>query len=277
MAKNYYKTLGVSSNASKSQIKRAYRKLAMKYHPDKNNSPEAQIVFIEINEAYSFLTDENSLKIKKPIVKNTSTRKSKISQEELNKRMEWARRYVEYKKIKEEKINEITYYKIQKSSLRWIIPTINSLSIFFAFLILLDFKILPTSSINVTLITRYVDMDSEKLALKFKDDNSNKFQFGIAFEDIKHINIASIKNYTCQKSKLFRQKTHMVLNFDNNDVIIFNHYCVYKIFYFYFILLLLPLITIFSKGPNTVYILSSYVISSVSVLGMVFLLLTLVI
>ena len=127
------------------------------------------------------------------------------------------------------------------------------------------------------LITRYVDMDSEKLALKFQDDDSNKFQFGISFEDIKHINIASIKNYTCQKSKLFRQKTHMVLNFDNSDVIIFNHYCVYKIFYFYFILLLLPLITIFSKGPNTVYILSSYVISSVSVLGMVFLLLTLVI
>ena len=277
MAKNYYKTLGVSSNASKSQIKRAYRKLAMKYHPDKNNSPEAQIIFIEINEAYSFLTDENNQKLKKPIVKNTSTRKSKTSQEELNKRMEWARRYVEYKKIKEEKINEITFYKIQKSSLRWIIPTINSLSVFFAFLILLDFKILPTSSINVNLITRYVDMDSKKLVLKFQDDDSNKFQFGISFEDIKQINIASIKNYTCQKSKLFRQKTHMVLNFDNNDVIIFNHYCVYKIFYFYFILLLLPLITIFSKGPNTVYILSSYVISSVSVLGMVFLLLTLVI
>ena len=277
MAKNYYKTLGVSSNASKTQIKRAYRKLAMKYHPDKNNSPEAQIVFIEINEAYSFLTDKNNQKVKKPIVKNTSTRKSKTSQEELNKRMEWARRYVEYKKIKEEKINEITFYKIQKSSLRWIIPTINSLSIFFAFLILLDFKILPTSSINVNLITRYVDMDSEKLVLKFQDDDSNKFQFGISFEDIKQINIASIKNYTCQKSKLFRQKTHMVLNFDNNDVIIFNHYCVYKIFYFYFVLLLLPLITIFSKGPNTVYILSSYVISSVSVLGMVFLLLTLAI
>ena len=44
-----------------------------------------------------------------------------------------AKRYVEYKKIKEEKINEITYHKIQKSSLRWIIPIINSLSIFSLF------------------------------------------------------------------------------------------------------------------------------------------------
>ena len=69
-------------------------------------------------------------------------------------------------------------------------------------------------------------MDSEKLVLKFQDDDSNKFQFGISFEDIKQINIASIKNCHMSKSKLFRQKTHMVLNFDNNDVIIFNHYCV---------------------------------------------------
>jgi len=277
MAKNHYKTLGLTSNASKSQIKRAYRKLAMKYHPDKNDTPQAQIIFIEINEAYSYLTDENNQQVKKPVVKNSSRKNSKISQEELNKRMEWARRYVEHKKIKEEKINEITYYKIQKSSLRWIIPTINSLSIVFAFLILLDFKILPTSSLNVGLITYYVDMDSKKLALKFVDDDNDKFQFGVSLEDIKKINISSIKKYTCQKSMLFRQKTQMLLNIDNKDVVIFNHYCVYKIFYFYFILLLLPLITIFSKGPNTVHILSSYVISTVSVIGMVFLILTLII
>ena len=171
----------------------------------------------------------------------------------------------------------ICYYKIQKSSLRWIIPTINSLSIVFAFLILLDFKILPTSSLNVDLITYFVDLDSKKLALKLIDDDDNKFQFGVSLEDIRQINIAQIKKYTCQKSMLFRQKTHMFLKFKNKNVIIFNHYCVYKIFYFYFTLLLLPLITIFSKGPNTVHILSSYVISSISVIGMIFLVLTLII
>ena len=127
------------------------------------------------------------------------------------------------------------------------------MSIFFAFLILLDFKILPKSSINVALITRYIDMDSEKLALKFKDNNGNKFQFGISFEDIKKINIASIKNYTCQKSMLFRQKTHMVLNIDKNDVIIFNHYCVYKIFYFYFILLLPLNNNLFKRSKYSLY------------------------
>ena len=67
------------------------------------------------------------------------------------------------------------------------------------------------------------------------------------------------------------------LKIKNQEVSIFNHYCVYKVFYFYLVILLLPLITLFSKGPNSVYILSTYVISSLSVIGMVFLLLTILI
>ena len=55
MAKDYYKTLGVPRNATKDDIKKAYRKLAHQYHPDKGGD-EAQ--FTEINEAYQMLSDE---------------------------------------------------------------------------------------------------------------------------------------------------------------------------------------------------------------------------
>lgn len=59
MAKDYYKTLGVPENASDGDIKKAYRKLAMQYHPDRN--PERQAwaneKFKEINEAYAALGD----------------------------------------------------------------------------------------------------------------------------------------------------------------------------------------------------------------------------
>ena len=276
MVKNYYKTLGLSSSASKAEIKVAYRKLAKKYHPDKNKSKQASQLFIEVNEAYAYLTNEgSSYRINYP-EKTTNSNKSKYSEDELRKRMDWARKYAQYKKVKEERMMELEYYKIHNSSRKKIINLINWVSISFAFLILVDFKILPTSSINVDLITKYVDVGSDKLVFKFKDVDDNNFNFGVSLEDVRFLNIAKIKDYSTEKSILFRQNTHMLLNIDNEIISIENNFCVYKVFYFYFTILLLPLITIFSKGPNTVHILSSYVISSVATLGIIFLFLTLV-
>jgi DnaJ-class molecular chaperone len=59
MAKDYYKILGVLRNASNEEIKKAYRKLAMQYHPDRNPGKEkwANEKFKEINEAYGVLGD----------------------------------------------------------------------------------------------------------------------------------------------------------------------------------------------------------------------------
>jgi molecular chaperone DnaJ len=56
--KNYYETLGVSQTASSDEIKRAYRKLAVKYHPDRNpDNKEAELKFKEAAEAYEILSD----------------------------------------------------------------------------------------------------------------------------------------------------------------------------------------------------------------------------
>lgn len=55
--KDYYKIMGVSRNAGKDEIKRAYRKLARKYHPDVSKEPNAEARFKEVNEAYEVLKD----------------------------------------------------------------------------------------------------------------------------------------------------------------------------------------------------------------------------
>ena len=56
--KDYYEILGVPKSASQDQIKQAYRKLAMEYHPDRNKSSGAAEKFKEISAAYAVLSDE---------------------------------------------------------------------------------------------------------------------------------------------------------------------------------------------------------------------------
>ena len=57
MGKDYYKILGLSRGASEEDIKKAYRKMALKYHPDKNKTAGAEEKFKEIAEAYEVLSD----------------------------------------------------------------------------------------------------------------------------------------------------------------------------------------------------------------------------
>ena len=56
--RDYYEILGVEKNAPADEIKSAYRKLAMQFHPDRNKSPDAEEKFKEISEAYAVLSDQ---------------------------------------------------------------------------------------------------------------------------------------------------------------------------------------------------------------------------
>eukprot|EP00092_Neocalanus_flemingeri_P054269 GFUD01063906.1.p1 GENE.GFUD01063906.1~~GFUD01063906.1.p1 ORF type:complete len:363 (+),score=90.88 GFUD01063906.1:134-1222(+) len=63
MGKDYYRVLGVAKGASDEEIKKSYRKLALKYHPDKNRAPGAEEKFKEIGEAYDVLSDPKKKRI----------------------------------------------------------------------------------------------------------------------------------------------------------------------------------------------------------------------
>jgi DnaJ-class molecular chaperone len=54
---NLYAVLGVAPNASADEIKKVYRALAMRYHPDRNNAPAAEVRFKSVTQAYEILSD----------------------------------------------------------------------------------------------------------------------------------------------------------------------------------------------------------------------------
>ena len=63
MGKDFYKVLGVSKGATDDEIKKAYRKLALKFHPDKNKDPGAEEKFKEIAEAFEVSSTTNNILI----------------------------------------------------------------------------------------------------------------------------------------------------------------------------------------------------------------------
>jgi len=70
---DYYKSLGVEKTATADEIKKAYRKLAVKYHPDRNQGDNAaEEKFKEINEAYAVLSDAKNAKSTTPSARMTS-------------------------------------------------------------------------------------------------------------------------------------------------------------------------------------------------------------
>ena len=104
--KDYYEILGVSKDSSQDEIKKAYRKLALKLHPDVNHAPDAQQQFLEICEAYevilSEIKSETNINISTPdIAEEDLVSHEEIHRQARERAAERAR--IRYEKLKAEK------------------------------------------------------------------------------------------------------------------------------------------------------------------------------
>ena len=86
---SYYKILGVDKNATKDEIKKTYRKLALKYHPDRNkDNKQAEEKFKQISEAYAVLSDPEKKQHTTPMVRRIF--KNDIARKIYSKTAIWA-------------------------------------------------------------------------------------------------------------------------------------------------------------------------------------------
>ena len=256
----YYKILGLPNQSDKKLVKRAYRRLAMKYHPDKNDDRKANEKFILINEAYAKIMDESAHQNSWNTYQNE---KAKAKEEELKKRMQWAKKYAQYKKDQEERIAEITYNKIQHSALGWIYPLISWVCIGFAFLLFLDFMVMNTKDLDVDFDRSYVDMATEKDVLLFKDRESEEYigEFAVHIDDVKRLEFSKKVKYKCQLTPIFNELVTLTFYHQDENIKIFNHYSVYRAAYIILFFLLTPVITLISKGPNFLHVFCVYFVS----------------
>jgi hypothetical protein len=119
----YYKLLGLKPNASRDDVRKAYRKLAMHYHPDRNSSPTAEHKFLVVTEAYEILSGKRSAPTT-PQAQTTTKRtskaasKSNTTEKSNDERSRDARERYQEQMLKEKQEDEYYFQKLT-SGAKW--------------------------------------------------------------------------------------------------------------------------------------------------------------
>ena len=109
LKEKYYKLLGLTSSASDQEVRKAYRKLAMRYHPDRNSDPKAHELFILLNEASDIILNKKDAP-HLPIHKKSKGTTKETTKEEKEKRMKTARKRYQDQAKKEQIENDRFFY-----------------------------------------------------------------------------------------------------------------------------------------------------------------------
>ena len=275
----YYKILGLPPTAAKQEVKKQYRKLAFKYHPDKNPSAAAQAKFVKITKAYDAII---SGKIPKEDRRRTSTRTSNTgssveekvykrgnrtyTQAEFDEHVKKARQKAAYRK----KYGDPRFRGLTKSKLSKAAPFIMGFYFLFAVYLTIDcFTIdkeytsikdlssgrgIPVVSLNSEINSRFSiePLPERFIEVKFKE-GKKVLRTGLFEENTKvifhyhkltgfaHSIEVPAKLYSDKESKL-----NLYLKYLNGESF-------YFFYWFYIIILVLPNLMFIMKGNNELY------------------------
>jgi len=246
----YYTILGVDEDADKKEIKKAYRKLALQYHPDRNPSKQAAEKFLQIQQAYDILykRDFSSFIVQKPVAQPPKG-KEKLTEEEWQKRYELGKqRYRE--KQQRFAFNVVrAYHKFVKGWTYKFMIFNGILCLLVAILLTYD-KFAP----EVTTETRIVDKKTNAL---YKNPRYYIYtQENFLFEVSPSVYFLSELNQTAhiQKYPFFKDFKGIYITLDDTNYGVEYPAAFHTIFPFMQLLLILPLLlNYWFKGPTINY------------------------
>lgn len=234
----YYRLLGLSPNASEKEIRKKFRALALKVHPDHNNSHSAEEEFILLTEAHDMLLGKNSL-----TNKNTKTKGS--NEEERLKRVAEARRIFKEQLVRNHLENEI-YFKKLTTGNKWRLIKVSALiGLLLSILLILDI-FLPHHYQKQEIVEykRYFAYSSngEKISL-IKTNTENYFW-------VSKINFSMhdrYRNILVESSWFFHNSIRLISREDGKSKYFDIHFSFYSATWILLILFLTPSFTLWHK------------------------------
>jgi hypothetical protein len=236
----YFNVLEIAPTTDKAKIKKAFRKLAFKYHPDVNSSKEAHLKFIEITEAYKVCIGERIVK------SNGKTKTQKTPEQDREERMQRAREFYRQSKIREEKENR-AYFESLTTGKNWqFLKVFGVISAIFALLLLLDFYSLPTKD-EKGIITSF-EYNSGNVVTSI---NNNSYY--IDKDDINIINNFS-KYVVLKRSFIFNDvKKIKFIDINNNFITVNPQWTVFNLLWLFIALFLLPIFVLVYKKQTALF------------------------
>jgi DnaJ-domain-containing protein 1 len=202
--KRYYDILGLPVNATDREIKNAYRKLAFRYHPDRNPEPDARAKFDRVKQAYEIL---NSPREKQPVNagRHAKFNPSDVSKEERIKQAKNRHKI----QILQSKIANERFYQSLVSGIRWeILHIIAKVAFVFGSLLLIE-QTLPDHQVEDRIVNFDIHMYN---GLKYRKINKVSTQKGdeIYLADLDYLFADRDPYITVQKSWIFHNSERVV-------------------------------------------------------------------
>ena len=251
--KKYYNRLGLSETANSEEVRRQFRRLAMKYHPDKNPSREAQEQFLEITEAYEILTG------KKKIQEPRSVRKSGAHRAAQKDRVREARKRQYEQMIKEQEETE-NYFRGLLKSRGWKVISYGAvLGSVLSICLLLDF-FLPHHYSSDRIAKYALDVYSsgqtiDKRVSMLKTVENKTYWV----EELDFPFYGQYPDFRVQESWIFHDPIHLISVQEGEQVLYPVQYTFFSFVYLVIPIFLLPLITWYYKRKTITFTVLYYV------------------